>query len=427
MSHIVIRSVPFATRLRATRGGAKELLQRDRARAQKFLAGKSPHGPLPLVDEHRRRHHHKGTAPTVPSTTAPSTTTPAGTGGSSTDGSSSIDVTDSGVTYTMEVGVGNPATQYTLLIDTGSSNTWVGANAPYNPTSTSLDTGNTINVGYGSGTMSGEEYTDTVTLGPNLIIQNQGVGVASSAQGFQDVDGILGVGPVDLTQGTVSNTSDVPTVTDNLYAQGTISSNSIGVFYEPSSTANVTNGEITFGGTDNTKYTGEINFVPLTTTSPASRYWGINQSISYGTGNTILNTTAGIVDTGTTLLLLATEHVEAFQAYQQATGATQDQTTGLLTITQQQYDNLQSLYFNIGGVTYEFTPNAQIWPRALNSTLGGNEGQIYLIVSDLGSSFGTGLDFINGFGWLQRFYTVYDTGNTQLGVSTTAYTDAETN
>lgn len=36
------------------------------------------------------------------------------------------------------------------------------------------------------------------------------------------------------------------------------------------------------------------------------KYWGINQSVSYGTGNTILNTTAGIVDTGTTLLLLAT-------------------------------------------------------------------------------------------------------------------------
>jgi len=33
----------------------------------------------------------------------------------------------------------------------------------------------------------------------------------------------------------------------------------------------------------------------------------------------------------------------------------------------------------------------------------------------------------DGFGWLQRFYTVYDTGNTRLGVATTAYTDAETN
>jgi hypothetical protein len=87
-------------------------------------------------------------------------------------------------------------------------------------------------------------------------------------------------------------------------------------------------------------------------------------------------------------------------------------TTGLLTITPQQYANLQSLYFKIGGVsfaesydeslinlleqvTYDFTPNAQIWPRSLNSILGGDPSKIYLIVSDLGSSFGTGLDFIS--------------------------------
>jgi hypothetical protein len=398
MSHVVIRGIPFATRLRAAKGGAKQLLEHDRARAKKFLAGKSHHTPLNALSSR------------IPSATS--------------GGNSSIDVTDSGVTYTMQVGVGNPATQYTLLIDTGSSNTWVGADLAYNPTSSSQNTGNTINVSYGSGTMSGTEYTDTVTLGSSLVIQNQGVGVASSAQGFEGVDGILGVGPVDLTEGTVSNTADVPTVTDNLYAQGTISSNLLGIAYEPSSNAEVANGELTFGGTDSTKYTGTLNTVPLTTTSPASQYWGINQSVSYGTGQTILNTTAGIVDTGTTLLLLATE---AFQAYQQATGATQDSTTGLLTITPQQYTNLQSLYFNIGNVTYEFTPNAQIWPRNLNSVLGGQEGQIYLIVSDLGSSFGSGLDFINGFGWLQRFYTVFDTGNKQLSVATTAYTDADTN
>ncbi|KAJ8593944.1 acid protease [Rhizopogon salebrosus TDB-379] len=417
MSHIVIRGVPFATRLRAAQGGARELLSRDRARAQQFLAGNSPHGPLPFTDEHSR-DHDKST--TVPSTTASST----GAEGAGADGTSSIDVTDSGVTYTMQVGVGSPATPYTLLIDTGSSNTWIGAGKSYKPTSTSHRTGNSVHVSYGSGTMSGKEYTDTVTLGPHSVIKNQSIGVASTTRGFHGVDGILGVGPVDLTQGTVSNTRDVPTVTDNLYAQGTISSNSIGVFYEPSSSANVSNGEITFGGTDHTKYTGEINYVPITTTSPASKYWGIDQSISYGTGNTILRTTAGIVDTGTTLLLLATE---AIKAYQEATGAIEDQTTGLLTITPEQYKNLKSLYFNIGSVTYEFTPNAQIWPRALNSTLGGNKGQIYLIVSDLGSSFGTGLDFINGFGWLQRFYTVYDTGNKRLGVATTAFTHANTN
>ena len=36
---------------------------------------------------------------------------------------------------------------------------------------------------------------------------------------------------------------------------------------------------------------------PITTTSPASAYWGIDQSVRYG-DSTILDTTAGIVDTG---------------------------------------------------------------------------------------------------------------------------------
>ncbi|EED79936.1 predicted protein [Postia placenta Mad-698-R] len=104
-----------------------------------------------------------------------------------------------------------------------------------------------------------------------------------------------------------------------------------------------------------------------------------------------------------------------------------DSTTGLLTITEAQYESLESLYFVIGGTTFEFTANAQIWPRALNSAIGGQEGTIYLIASDIGSNSGSGLDFINGFGWLQRFYSVFDTTNTQVGIATTPYTDATTN
>lgn len=92
-----------------------------------------------------------------------------------------------------------------------------------------------------------------MTLSPTLVIQNQSIGVASSAQGFNGVDGILGIGPVDLTSGTVSSTDLVPTVTDNLFAQGTITSDSIGIFYEPTTSSNSVNGELSFGGTDNTK------------------------------------------------------------------------------------------------------------------------------------------------------------------------------
>ena len=96
--------------------------------------------------------------------------------------------------------------------------------------------------------------TDTVTLAPGLVIANQSIGVASSAQGFQGVDGILGIGPVDLTTGTLSTGEPVPTVTDNLFAQGTIASDSIGIFYEPTTGSNTVNGELTFGGTDTSKY-----------------------------------------------------------------------------------------------------------------------------------------------------------------------------
>ena len=52
---------------------------------------------------------------------------------------------------------------------------------------------------------------------------------------------------------------------------------------------------------------------------------------------------------------------------------------------------------------------------------------MYLIVSDLGVDSGEGLDFINGMSWLERFYIVYDTGNSSVGFAKTAFTDAIVN
>ncbi|KAF9245851.1 aspartic proteinase [Melanogaster broomeanus] len=334
-------------------------------------------------------------------------------------------VTNEAVSYVAAVNVGNPATTYSLIIDTGSSNTWLGADTPYTPTSTSHDTGQRVSVSYGSGSFSGEEWTDRVDLGSGLVIYPQSIGVASSATGFQGVDGILGIGPEDLTQGTLTNSPStlIPTVTQNLYTQGIISQMVVGVFFAPTTTVTSTNGELTFGGVDSTKYTGTLTYVPVTTTYPASYYWGINESITYGT-TTILSSTAGIVDTGTTLILLASD---AYSRYRTATGATLDNYTGLLRLTSTQYSALQSLNFHIGSLTYALTPNGQIWPRSLNTYIGGTSGYIYSIVNNLGSPSGQGLDFINGQTFLERFYSVYDTTNNRLGFATTAYTTATTN
>lgn len=49
---------------------------------------------------------------------------------------------------------------------------------------------------------------------------------------------------------------------------------------------------------------------PLTTTAPSNQFVGIDQAVTYGDSqNPILDSTAGIIDTGTTLLLLATGEV----------------------------------------------------------------------------------------------------------------------
>ncbi|EPQ54403.1 family A1 protease [Gloeophyllum trabeum ATCC 11539] len=414
---VVDSSIRFTAHLKGLH--AKDILARDQARAHKFLAGLHPHGPAAFHEARRARRHHHAHHHHQDADVA------AQTMGAASNSGKSIDVTDAAVEYSTSVGVGTPPAQYDLLIDTGSSNTWLGAKKKYVKTSSSHSTGKKVTVSYGTGSFTGTEYTDTVTLAPNLVIQNQSIGVASSTQDFNDVDGILGIGPVDLTEGTVAGNAPVPTVTDNLYAQGSITTESIGISFEPTTGTNVANGTMTFGGVDSSKYTGEITYVPITRTSPASQYWGIDQDLTYGkSGAKLLSGAPGIVDTGTTLLLIATD---AFEAYQKATGATMDQSTGLLTLTESQFTKLQSLYFAIGGTTFELTPNAQIWPRSLNSTIGGEEGKIYLVTSDLGSPSGSGLDFIDGFAFLQRFYSVYDTTNSQVGIANTPWTDATTN
>jgi cathepsin E len=78
-------------------------------------------------------------------------------------------------------------------------------------------------------------------------------------------------------------------------------------------------------------------------------------------------------------------------------------------------------------VTYEFTANAQLWPRALNTAIGGTADNIYLIVANLGTPTGEGFDFINGYVFLERFYSFYDIANLRVGFAVTPFTDATTN
>lgn len=76
--------------------------------------------------------------------------------------------------------------------------------------------------------------------------------------------------------------------------------------------------------------------------------------------------------------------------------------------------------FHLDAIINSFIPQ-------LNTAIGGTSDYVYLIVNDLGSSAETGLQFINGMTFLERFYFVYNSGTNEVGFATTSYTDATTN
>ncbi|KAF7886473.1 hypothetical protein EAF00_010576 [Botryotinia globosa] len=319
-------------------------------------------------------------------------------------------VTNDDVSYVAPVVIGGNT--YSLIIDTGSSNTWCGAQSACEKSSTGVASGGTVEVSYGSGSFSGREYTDVVSFG-GLTVQSQSIGAATSSSGFSTVDGILGVGPVALTQGSVSGLSTVPTFMNNLKSQGSITSEVLGVYFQPESGSDDddTNGELTLGGVDSTKYTGALTYFPRATSGDASYYWGINiAGITYGT-TSLATSATGIVDTGTTLIYIPTA---AYNKFLSASGGRTDSSTGLASLTTKPTANFS---IKFGTTTYTLTPAQYLVPTAQYSAFGLASGKYYAWITDGGSS---GVNTIIGQKFLEQYYSVYDTTNSRIGFATAA-------
>ncbi|KAH9935241.1 acid protease [Amylocystis lapponica] len=298
------------------------------------------------------------------------------------------------VQYTLSVGVGSPATYYNIVLDTGSSNTFVGTGKKYVRTSTSIPTGEEVNVTYGSGFFSGYEYIDQVTIAPDFVIRNQSIGDALQSADFEGVDGIIGVGPLILTEGTLypDANATIQTVTGNALTQGLIQTEVIGVYFAPATKYSQANGA----------YYGEITYTPVTQTSPSSYYWGINVTgATYGNEMVIPGSYAGIVDTGTTLIYIADDWFKTYQAA--IPGSYFDNSTGLIVIPNRPCQ--------------PFVP----WTSpSANKAWGGEPGVQYGYVGPLGAFSGEGLDFImDRNSWNGSTRSIFDTTNNRVGFAYT--------
>lgn len=291
-----------------------------------------------------------------------------------------------------------------------ASNTWCGAQASCEPSSTGQSTGGSVSVSYGSGQFSGTEYTDAVSFG-GLTVSSQSVGAASSSSGFTGVDGIIGFGPVDLTEGTVSNANTVPTFMDNLFSSGAISTEVLGVSFRPESGSDTgdTNGELTLGGTDSSKYSGSLTYFSQLKSGSAAPYWGISIAGFTYNSKSVGSSASGIVDTGTTLIYIPTS---AYNKFLSAAGGTTDSSSGLASFTKQPTANFG---IKFGSTTYTLTPSQYLVPTAQYSNFGLTSGKFYAWINDGGSS---GVNTIIGQKFLENYYAVFDTTNSRIGFAT---------
>ncbi|KAF7293284.1 Aspartic protease [Mycena chlorophos] len=309
--------------------------------------------------------------------------------------------------YIAEVVVGSQT--FDLIVDTGSSNTWVGATTKFSAGSTGKSTGKSVEVEYGSGSFSGTEYTDTVSIN-GLTVTGQSIGVASRSEGFEGTDGIVGFGPEDLTEDTVSGVSEVPTFTQNLVSQGVIGENILGVSFAPltGTEDEATNGVLTFGGVDDSLFSGELTY-----TTRVGDYWGVTVS-DFAFGSTSLSTTGvqGIVDTGTTLIYIPST---AYTKFLSASGGKLDNESGLVKFTTEPTANLS---FVVGGVTYTLTPAQYLIAQSQyeNWGISGTSG-FYATIQDGGSE---APNTILGQSFLEFFYAVFDTTNNRVGLAPSA-------
>ncbi|KAG2078819.1 acid protease [Suillus decipiens] len=326
--------------------------------------------------------------------------------------------------YTVKVNIGNPPITYNLIVDTASAITWVGTGIPYLSRS-GVDTGVPVAVDYRYGSFRGTIFEDQLSFEgvENFIISGMPIGVVSNTQDIAiNVDGVLGIGP--------TSEQTIPTFTDFLMSRGYILRAFIGMFFQPIDAnpqpvgSNPHDyGELGIGGGTDTDLHDYISYTGITATAPSSQYWGIDQRITYA-GGVIQVKTAGVVDSGCTFLYLASD---AYERYRAVTGGILNPANGLLQISPQQYDQLHDLQFHTSGRIYKLVPNAQIWPRSLNNNINGGLNDIFLIVKALETPTGLGKDFVLGYVFLQRYYTVFDSDRRRVGFARTAYTDIVVN
>jgi len=308
--------------------------------------------------------------------------------------------------YYGEVMIGTPPQKFTVVFDTGSSNLWVpkvacrncgywfinGGKSKYDEakSSTFQKDGGDFHIQYGSGDVRGFFSVDHVTLGADIVVRDQKFAEVEDAGGLGmgyvmgKFDGILGLAFDDLALG------DATPVFQNAMNQNTVAY-SVFAF----DLGDQRDGELTIGGYDDDKFTGDISWIPIS----EPKYWLVDVD-DIKAGSFSSGATNGVVDSGTSLI---TGPKAAIQAIASSVGATSN-LLGQYTIDCGRVSALPDLEFVIGGKTFA-VPGKELVIQASGICLFG------LMALDIPK----GPQWILGDVFMRQYYTIFDVGNKRVG------------
>ncbi|CAI7674285.1 unnamed protein product [Penicillium palitans] len=311
--------------------------------------------------------------------------------------------------YFSEISIGTPPQSFKVVLDTGSSNLWVPSSqcssiacflhSKYDSSSSSTyqKNGTEFEIRYGSGSLSGFVSKDTLQIG-DLKVEGQDFAEATNEPGlafaFGRFDGILGLG-----YDTISVNKMVPPFYHMINQK--LVDEPVFAFYLGDANKDGDNSVATFGGIDESHYTGELIKIPLR----RKAYWEVElNSIALGNNVAELENTGVILDTGTSLIALPSTMAELLN---KEIGATKG-FTGQYSVECDKRDSLPDLTFTLGGHKFTIGPHDYIL-----------EVQGSCISSFMGMDFPepVGPLAILGDAFLRRWYSVYDVGNNAVGLA----------
>ncbi|KAJ7764687.1 endopeptidase [Mycena metata] len=288
--------------------------------------------------------------------------------------------------YFVRIRLGSPGRSFKVILDTGSSNLWVPSvkctsvvcylHAKYNSNSSTTYEANGTALSI-PGLIDGFVSNDLLSIG-DLKIAHQDFAEATKKPGFvraQSFDGILG-----LAYDSISVRHIIPP----FYSMNNAGLLDKPVFSVRLGSSETEGGEATFGGIDDTAFTGQLEYVPVCRTG----YWEVEvEGILFGDMELELEDgTGAVLDTAASLINMPTDIAEMLNTQIGATVAT-----------------LPELSFSFGGKAYPL------------------KGEDYILnIRGICFSAFTGMDidrplWILGDVFLRKYYTVYDLGNNTVG------------